>query len=151
MLQELSHMDRITQLQDEIQHLLTIMSNSIAYLTSRSTFLQVSPEVPVTKQRNPEKFDPPDVFEANQKELVTDLIVKAKQIEYLINSLPEPEPEEQQAKRLQELEDEMQIANAQYIRAVNRAKDLHAQISEVLNMMLVETDVDLVEPKLEPE
>lgn len=144
-------MDRITQLQDEIQHLLRIMSNSIAYLTSRSTFLQVSPEVPVTKQRNPEKFDPPDVFEANQKELVTDLIVKAKQIEYLINSLPEPEPEEQQAKRLQELEDEMQIANAQYIRAVNRAKDLHAQISEVLNMMLVETDVDLVEPKLEPQ
>ncbi len=33
---------------------------------------------------------------ANQKELVTDLIVKAKQIEYLINSLPEPEPEEEQ-------------------------------------------------------
>ena len=39
------------------------MSNSIAYLTSRSNFLQVSPEIPVTKQRNPEKFDPPDVFE----------------------------------------------------------------------------------------
>lgn len=39
------------------------MSNSIAYLTSRSNFLQVSPEVPVTKQRNPEKFDPPDIFE----------------------------------------------------------------------------------------
>lgn len=88
------------------------MSNSIAYLTSRSTFLQVSPEIPVTKQRNPEKFDTPDVFEgklplfelqegtdlnvANKKELVTDLIVKTKQIEYLINSLPEPEPEEEQ-------------------------------------------------------
>lgn len=89
-----------------------IMSNTIAYLTSRSNFVQVSPEIPVTKQRNPEKFDPADVFEgtrrrtrawkllnlseANQKELVTDLIVKAKQIEYLINSLPEPEPEEEQ-------------------------------------------------------
>ena len=33
---------------------------------------------------------------ANQKELVTDLITKAKQIEYLINSLPEPESEEEQ-------------------------------------------------------
>ena len=93
------------------------MSNSIGYLTSRSNFLQVSPEIPVTKQRNPDKFDPPDVFEgmyfrsisrrsvlkkrtpANQKELVTDLIVKAKQIEYLINSLPEPEPEEVQVGR----------------------------------------------------
>lgn len=34
---------------------------------------------------------------ANKKELVNDLIVKAKQVEYLINSLPEPEPEEVQA------------------------------------------------------
>ncbi|KAF8168540.1 hypothetical protein B0H34DRAFT_686034 [Crassisporium funariophilum] len=145
MLQELSHMDRITQLQDEIQQLLMIMSNTIAYLTSRANFLQVSPDVPVTKQRNPDKFDPAEVFEANQKELVTDLIVKAKQIEYLINSLPEPEPEEEQAKRLQVLEDEMTIANAEYVRAVDRAKDLHAQISDVLRMMLVETDGDLPE------
>ena len=80
MLQDLSHMDRITQLQDEIQQvrcrselenanvetrdkLLTIMSNTIGYLTSRSNFLQVSEEIPITKQRNPEKFDPPDIFE----------------------------------------------------------------------------------------
>jgi len=143
MLQDLTHMDRITQLQDAIQQLLMIMSNTIAYLTSRSNFAQVSPQIPITKQRNPDKFDPPDVFEANQKELVTDLIVKAKQIEYLINSLPEPEPEEEQAKRLQELEDEMTTANAEYIRAVNRAKDLHAQISDVLQMMLEKTDEDL--------
>jgi mediator of RNA polymerase II transcription subunit 21 len=36
---------------------------------------------------------------ANKKELVQDLIVKAKQIEYLIQSLPVPEPEEQQVRR----------------------------------------------------
>jgi mediator of RNA polymerase II transcription subunit 21 len=84
MLQELTHMDRITQLQDEIQNvrnlrslvtahpliqeniipqLLMIMANSINYLTTRADFKQVSPQVPITKQRNPEKFDPPDVFE----------------------------------------------------------------------------------------
>jgi mediator of RNA polymerase II transcription subunit 21 len=63
MLQELTHMDRITQLQDEIQQLLTIMSNSIAYLTSRADFVQVSPDVPVTKHRNPAKFDEPAVFD----------------------------------------------------------------------------------------
>ena len=33
---------------------------------------------------------------ANKKELVTDLIVKAKQIDFLIQSLPEPDPEEKQ-------------------------------------------------------
>jgi mediator of RNA polymerase II transcription subunit 21 len=141
MLEELSNMDRITQLQDEIQNaslssflfhspprnnsprrrpqLLTIMSNSISYLTSRVNFVQVSEEIPVTKQRNPDKVDPPDVFEgmiffthssvtlffsykrnetANKKELVNDLMMKAKQIEYLIQSLPTPEPEEVQVR-----------------------------------------------------
>ncbi|KAF8885595.1 hypothetical protein BD779DRAFT_663622 [Infundibulicybe gibba] len=161
MLQELSHMDRITQLQDEIQQLLTIMSRTIAYLTSRSNFLQVSLEIPVTKQRNPDRFDTPEVFEANKKELVTDLIVKAKQIEYLIKSLPEPEPEEEQVRpgirghslhthfpgigqRLQALQDDMTSANADYIRAVDRAKDLHTQISDMLRTMLTDTNANLI-------
>ena len=34
----------------------------------------------------------------NKRELVTDMMVKAKQIEYLINSLPPPEPEEVQVR-----------------------------------------------------
>ncbi|KAI0656730.1 hypothetical protein C8Q70DRAFT_1008170 [Cubamyces menziesii] len=141
MLQELSHMDRITQLQDEIQQLLTIMSSSIAYLTSRANFVQVSQEIPITKSRNPEKYDPPDRFEENKQELVRDLIVKAKQVEYLIQSLPEPDPEEKQVERLQALEEEMAQANAEYIQAVNRAKSLHAQICDVLRNMLDEPDI----------
>jgi len=72
------------------------MANTIAYLTTRSNFVQVSSDVPITKQRNPEKYDSSEVFEANKRELVTDLIVKAKQIDLLINSLPEPEPEQAQ-------------------------------------------------------
>ena len=47
------------------RQLLTIMSRSIAYLTSRVNFVQVSDEIPITKQRNPEKVDPPDVFEGS--------------------------------------------------------------------------------------
>ncbi|KIJ58770.1 hypothetical protein HYDPIDRAFT_66175, partial [Hydnomerulius pinastri MD-312] len=137
MLQDLSHMDRITQLQDEIQRLLMIMSSSIAYLTARSTFLQVSQEIPITKQRNPDKFDAPEVFEANKKELVDDLIVKAKQIEVLIQSLPVPEPEEQQARPIsRNLENEMSEANEEYTQAVDRAKNLHRQFSELLRTML---------------
>ncbi|KAJ7191408.1 hypothetical protein GGX14DRAFT_481518 [Mycena pura] len=145
MLQELSHMDRITQLQDEIQQLLTITSRTIAYLTSRTNFVQVSADIPITKQRNPEKYDAPEVFQANKKELVTDLIVKAKQVEYLIKSLPEPEPEEDQAKRLQILDEEMTVANEEYIQAIARCKHLHAQISDVLRLMLEETDSGLAE------
>jgi len=134
-------MDRITQLQDEIQRLLMIMSSSIGYLTSRSTFLQVSPEIPITKSRNPDKFDLPEVFEANKRELVDDLIVKAKQIEVLIQSLPVPEPEETQAHRLEALETAMTEANEEYLRAVDRAKRLHRQYSELLRMLLDNADV----------
>lgn len=93
------------------------MSSTIAYLTSRANFVQVSPEIPITKARNPEKIDAPEVFEgesnecfaegvysclswtANRRELVADLMVKAKQVEYLIQSLPEPEAEQQQVRR----------------------------------------------------
>lgn len=140
MLQELSNMDRITQLQDEIQNLMTIMSSTLAYLTSRADFAQVSSDIPVTKTRNAEKVDSEEVFNANKKELVADLMMKAKQVEYLIQSLPAPEPEEEQAKRLQALEEEMKIANEEYIAAVNRAKALHAQIDGVLKTMLSEDE-----------
>jgi len=145
MLQELSHMDRITQLQDEIQKLLVIMASSIEYLTTRNAFKQVAASIPTGDDPRPaDRYDPPEVFEAHQKELVNDLIVKAKQIELLIDSLPEPEAEEVQAKRLQTLENEMTVANAEYMRAVSRAKDLHVQISEVLQAMLEEDDTDLL-------
>ncbi|KAK0472294.1 hypothetical protein IW261DRAFT_1343733 [Armillaria novae-zelandiae] len=136
MLKELSHMDRITQLQDEIEQLLTIMSNSLVYLTSRSNFLQVSSAVPVTKSRNPEKYDATEIFEGNKQELVIDLIAKAKQVEYLIQSLPQPEAEEEQANRLQRLQEEMSVADAEYAGALKRTKNLHAQVSEVLKTML---------------
>lgn len=39
------------------------MSRSIAYLTTRVNFVQVSQEIPVTKQRNPDKVDSPDAFD----------------------------------------------------------------------------------------
>jgi len=136
-------MDRITQLQDEIQRLLMIMSSSIGYMTSRSTFLQVSPEIPITKSRNPDKFDSPEVFEANKRELVDDLIVKAKQIEVLIQSLPVPEPEETQAHRLEALETTTTEANEEYLRAVDRAKRLHHQYSELLRSLLDNADVQV--------
>ncbi|KAK7007782.1 hypothetical protein R3P38DRAFT_3324949 [Favolaschia claudopus] len=146
MLQELSHMDRITQLQDEIQQLLTIMANTVGYLTSRANFVQLTgSEIPITKQRNPEKYDEPEVFEANKKELVTDLIVKAKQVEYLIQSLPEPEPEEEQETRLKALDEEMTLANEEYIQAVARSRPARPNIQRlVLRLMLEETDSGLV-------
>ncbi|KAF7314535.1 Mediator of RNA polymerase II transcription subunit 21 [Mycena kentingensis (nom. inval.)] len=135
MLVELSHMDRITQLQDEIQQLLTIMSRSISYLTARANFVQVGADIPITKERKPDKYDPPDVFEANKKELVADLMLKAKQVEYLIQSLPQPEPEADQAQRLQALDAEMVVANEEYIQAVARASAFAASLRASIAQM----------------
>ncbi|KAL0568834.1 hypothetical protein V5O48_013137 [Marasmius crinis-equi] len=117
------------------------MSSSIKYLTSRSNFLQVSPEIPITKQRNPEKYDSADILEENTKELVQDLIVKAKQVECLIDSFPEPALESEQAHRLQQLEDDMQRANLDYIQAINRAESLHLQVAQLSRLMLHEACV----------
>jgi len=132
--QELSEMDRITQLQDGIDQLLTIMANSVNYLVSSANFKQVNPDIPITKTR--EKAATAEEFEANKRELVDDLIKKAKQIEILIKSLPIFDPEEEQISRLSALEQEMGVANQEYREAVDRAKMLHKEVSDILEVML---------------
>lgn len=133
-------MDKLTQLHDAIESLLVIMSNSVVYLVTRNSFRQVNPDIPITKTRPPDREDPPDVFEANKRELVNDLITKAKQIEYLIKSLPPPEPESGQASRLISLEAEMKLANEEYRQALARARRLHAQVGEALQLMLSDVE-----------
>lgn len=50
------------------------MSSSIVYLTSKANFRQVSTEIPITKQRNPEKVDPPEVFEGMSSSVICSVI-----------------------------------------------------------------------------
>ena len=69
---------------------------------------------------------------ANKKELVTDLVVKAKQVEYysLTTLLL---VRRYQAARLQVLEDEMTVTNEEYIQAVTRAsKHPPSRLSQLL-------------------
>lgn len=134
-------MDKLTQLHDAIESLLVIMSSSVVYLVTRNSFRQVNPDIPVTKTRPADREDPPDVFEANKRELVNDLITKAKQIEYLIKSLPPPEAEAEQAARLVSLEAEMKLANEEYRLALARARRLHAQVGDALQLMLSDVEV----------
>ncbi|KAF8308612.1 hypothetical protein DL93DRAFT_2170950 [Clavulina sp. PMI_390] len=133
--QELSSdMDRVTQLQDAIEQLFTIMSESIKYLSTASSSVQVNPDIPITK-KDPLSVDPEE-FETNKQLMVEDLMAKAKAIGFLIDSLPVAESEEDQVARLKVLEGQLQEANDEYRRALERAKALHARISERLRIML---------------
>lgn len=47
------------------------MSSSIVYLHTRTSFRQVSDDIPITRQRNPEKHDPPDIFEGVESRAIS--------------------------------------------------------------------------------
>ncbi|KAF8329111.1 uncharacterized protein EI90DRAFT_3155481 [Cantharellus anzutake] len=135
LLQELSEMDRLTQLQDSIDELLTVMSSSIHYLITRADFEQLNPDIPITKSRG-DKAASPEEFEATKKDLVNSLVMQAKKIEILIRALPAPVSEQQQVENLAELRHEMEGANREYRAAVQRASELHAEFTKILGMML---------------
>ncbi|GAA5835441.1 hypothetical protein JCM5353_000143 [Sporobolomyces roseus] len=136
---ELSHMDRLTQTQNSIDELVRIMYSSLSYLSRKSNFRPLNENYPVT-QSIP-NADPPDVFEANRKELVGDFLRKAKQLEYLIDSLPSPPSPsttntEDKDQDLVELEQEMQAANKDYLEALEEAEVLHSQLNDSLKGIL---------------
>ncbi|GAA6008234.1 Srb7p [Rhodotorula paludigena] len=150
---ELSHMDRLTQTQNSIDELIRIMYSTLGYLSRKASFKQLNPNFPVT-QSIPD-IDPPDVFEANQKELVTDFLRKAKQLEYLIDALPSSAPppppsattsagpsaagmaeEEHDEAEFLALENEMQAVNDEYLEALGQAEALHSQLQASLHGIL---------------
>ncbi|GAA5847959.1 hypothetical protein JCM3766R1_005920 [Sporobolomyces carnicolor] len=133
---ESGHMDRLTQTQDSIDELIKIMSSSISYLSRQSNFKQLNENYPIT-QTIP-NADPDDVFEANRKELVTDFLRKAKQLEYLIDSLPSPPSQDELETEhdLAQLETEAQETNREYLLALEEAEALQAQLSSSLKAVL---------------
>ncbi|KAH9464051.1 hypothetical protein MJO28_002328 [Puccinia striiformis f. sp. tritici] len=84
------NMDRITQLQDGIDNLVTIMYSTLSFLSRKADFKQVNPDIPITQAIPcPEGTQlPRETFTQNCEELVQDFLRKAKQIEYLISILP---------------------------------------------------------------
>ncbi|OAV90247.1 hypothetical protein PTTG_04651 [Puccinia triticina 1-1 BBBD Race 1] len=83
------NMDRITQLQDGIDNLVTIMYSTLSFLSRKADFKQLNPDIPITQAIGPEGTQPtPESLTQNCEELVQDFLRKAKQIEYLISILP---------------------------------------------------------------
>ncbi|GJJ13963.1 hypothetical protein Clacol_008220 [Clathrus columnatus] len=134
MLEQLTQMDRISQIQNGVEQ----VSTTSRKLESvwRTTFKQVNDAIPVSRQRAANTYDLPQVFSENQDELVADLMRKAKEIEYLIGTLPLPESTVDQGLRLEQLEKKMQIANDEYRSALERTRALHSHINEMLQRLL---------------
>ncbi|GAA5841810.1 hypothetical protein JCM11251_004070 [Rhodosporidiobolus azoricus] len=144
--QETSHMDRLTQTQNSIDDLVRIISSTLSYLSRKASFKQINPNFPVT-QAIPEA-ESPEVFEANKKELVTDFLLKAKQLEFLIDALPSPPPSagqeavetagggKEDEEEFKKLEEEMRKVNDEYFEALGEAEDLHKQLEASLRGVL---------------
>ncbi|CDR36344.1 hypothetical protein NBRC10512_003930 [Rhodotorula toruloides] len=132
---ELTHMDRLTQTQNSIDDLIRIMYSTLGYLSRKASFKQINPNFPVTQAI--QGADPEEVFEANRKELVHDFLLKAKQLELLISSLPSTPPgptsvEGDDADEFEDLEREVRSVNGEYLEALGEAESLHAQLQASL-------------------
>ena len=70
---------------------------------------------------------------AAKRELAQDLILKTKEIELLIGSLPGiGVSEEQQLQRLEKLEEELLVVEKKRQEAINRKKELQQKLDEVI-------------------
>ncbi|GAA5854764.1 hypothetical protein JCM8547_004063 [Rhodosporidiobolus lusitaniae] len=141
--EEHTHMDRLTQTQNSIEDLVRIIYSTLSYLSRKASFKQINPNYPVT-QAVP-GAEPDDVFEANRKELVADFVRKAKQLEFLIESLPSQgaSSEDDAAagtreneEEFRKLEEEMKKVNEEYEEALGDAETLHRQLDQSLRGVL---------------
>jgi mediator of RNA polymerase II transcription subunit 21 len=128
--------DKLTQIQDCLDQLLTQIYASITYIDTRHPYAiiegqsdqnpfasadnntQQAADAQATQQQQAENAqmknnnevppDPPALFEERMKELSRDLVLKEQQIEVLIASLPGlGNSQDQQEKRIRELEEQL--------------------------------------------
>ncbi|KAG2217710.1 hypothetical protein INT45_009073 [Circinella minor] len=115
-------MDRLTQLQDAIDAMARMLTNSLFYVHEKSTMAELNNQISIAQPKI--QADPPEEFNQNMHELATDLVKKAKEIDALIEVLPGiKNSEEDQIRILEELEEENKKANEDYQAAVNEMAD----------------------------
>lgn len=100
-------------MQDAIDELLSLMHGNLAYITSKSNFKQVNDAIPPTETIP--QADDPATFEIRKKELASDLLKKAKQLEILISNLPSAnEADDQFEDNYKSLQQELATARQEY-------------------------------------
>jgi len=125
--------DRVSQTASTLDELLDIMAMTAKTIRHRSTFTAVHPDIPATSKY--EKNDGRPV-EANVEELASDLVQKAKQLEFLIDNLPEPDLNKDYASLLKGHDEELKAVNVEYTKAMETATALHARIQRTIEESL---------------
>ncbi|KAL0135013.1 mediator complex, subunit Med21 [Mucor lusitanicus] len=137
-------MDRLTQLQDAIDAMARMFTNSIYYVHEKSGMAELNKDIPVAQPKI--QADEPEVFQENMRELASDLVKKAKEIDALIEVLPGvQQTEEEQINLLKSLEEENRIANEEYEAAVKEMELVKQQINQSLRAIADEQSQSMEE------
>ncbi|RCI12456.1 hypothetical protein L249_0434 [Ophiocordyceps polyrhachis-furcata BCC 54312] len=125
---------RLTQLQDTIDH------SSFVHRRHDLETLGLNDEIRDIKQEPHQKEVDPlpaDEFQAGLKELSRDLIVKEKEIEYIISSLPGlGNSEKDQEQDIKDLEEHRKIAEALRQEALREKDETLAQLDTIIRSIL---------------
>lgn len=106
--------DRLTQLQVCIDQLVRQYYSALAYINRSHDFLPLSPQDAKVSDPQVHPTSPASKFEADLAELARDIVVKSKQIEVLIDSLPGiGSSESEQLDRARALERELNQAECE--------------------------------------
>ncbi|KAA8906632.1 mediator complex, subunit Med21 [Sphaerosporella brunnea] len=123
--------DRLTQLQDSVDQIATQFFSALRYVSTHHDAEPVGSEARMVDEGR--TVDSPEVFEAAMNELARDLIVKSKQIEYLVTTLPGiGVSEDEQHQRLRYLEERLKEAEAERVASVREKERAREKLEEVI-------------------
>ncbi|KAF3937402.1 hypothetical protein ABW19_dt0206973 [Dactylella cylindrospora] len=126
--------DRLTQLQDAIDQLATIFYCALRYVGTHHDFVPTGTEAKVRDETLTP--DDPILFRASQQELARDLVLKTKQIEVLIASLPGiGVSEDDQKERLKQLGRELAVAEEERKKSIEEKEKLLVEFDEVVRSL----------------
>lgn len=119
--------DLISQLESDLALMLQIMTSSLHFLTHRSAHVQINDLIPLFQPTNLAQSNATNYLidsesmSDNIDELTDDLVLKAKQMEELIERLPKQANEEIVQQELKQIDQEMVSVNQEYRTALRDA------------------------------
>ncbi|KAK9460595.1 mediator complex, subunit Med21 [Lipomyces oligophaga] len=134
--------DRLTQLQDAVDQLAVQFYSALHYLSSHHDFVPLGDDQKVSDAQW--TADDPAVFEATKNELARDIMIRTRQIDLLIDSLPGAGVSEtDQLARVERLKEELIEADQEQKKWLEERDMLLAKCdSVVLQLSRAKNEID---------